>query len=991
MRLRRAGSLVLALSLAACTKVTQSAPPASFVIATFNSDTGAIPLPNDLALQGAPAVLPLAQREVLQAFIRGGGFPNDQEVPVQIPFSKLTWSAEATTAYPYGHYVTSAPDLDLATVTATTVLLLRTDVSPPAAVAYEKAYNSTTGVLSLRKPAAANGTRHWDGGRYVVAVRGGKDGVKTTDGTPIDADLGIFLAVQGKDLSNKANQPPGMTAAQAAQAEGLRQALTLPLDWSATSAGLWAAAPSTSVTPAFTAIDATFPHAEAVSVATFAISKDATVHVALDAGAGEAPFPSDFMLTTDCAGGQPRCLSASVAPAFGAAAAGLRTLDGFSTTALLLAPLTGLVDATTITAANVHLFELPAGANPVKLKDLAKSLPTGAGAAYVTQPSQLVATVGTRKVTSTLALAPAVPADLSALGLGKFALPPLKEKSTYAVVITNRVKDLAGNAITRGTVAKLLLETTAPLAGTVSSTNTSFVAGVDYATAAGLQAMRDGLAPFLTALPLLTAGATTKADVAMVYTIHTQSVTGTSLSLSAAPLSIEKTAATAIFAVPAAPTPVATAPTIPGVTGFFSVPFMSVDGIDKTTGTFRATLAADLASPTVLPTLLAPLTALVAVPDVANVPFCSGTSGPRCAKLVVFGHGLNGNKTNLYGVAASLAARGYLAAAIDFPLHGDRNWCAADADCASGGTCLKTGAFAASAGQGDCGSLDPASAACTARRPGVCSGALPVTAGSRYFIGANFFRIRDAFRQNLFDQAALMLALARPPAPWPQPSANALTGLLAAVAPGVVVDPSTVYYEGLSLGSIAGTSVMATNPRVSRGVLSVGGGTAVDVFSTSPSFQGGLDVLLAGLIPGFTRPKVTPGDPAFDATIAAEYLQLLQVAKWIIDPADPINYAGHVRTSPLPNLLAAADGSVAQTAKDVFAQIALGDTVVPNATNFELDALLAGPVTTYDLGGGTTPAPHSMLAQSVAVATDAAAFLADPSVVPPATKSVTIP
>ena len=73
---------------------------------------------------------------------------------------------------------------------------------------------------------------------------------------------------------------------------------------------------------------------------------------------------------------------------------------------------------------------------------------------------------------------------------------------------------------------------------------------------------------------------------------------------------------------------------------------------------------------------------------------------------------------------------------------------------------------------------------------GVCSGgSFPLPAGSRYFITANFFRTRDAFRQNVLDQSALALAISRPPqtasgAPYPQPSANPFTAALPAHASG---------------------------------------------------------------------------------------------------------------------------------------------------------------------------------------------------------------
>ena len=1004
MSLRRAGTLSFALALTACHSVTQEQQPADFIFASFDSTTGAIPLPNDLALQAnatatPSAHLPPAQIEVLNGYIKSGGFPSDVEADITIPFHAVTWNAGAGASGQYEP--AAAPTLDDASVTPSTVVLLRVDVTPPAAVTYDKVI--AAGKLTLRPPLAADGTRRWAGGRYVVAVRGGASGVKA-GGKAINPDTGIALAIPNVDVRLKENQPPGgLTPELAAQVNGLRTVLWNALPWcnvggtwnppvnpatGQVDPGLCAGPISVPTKSAFDAVNGVFPYADTAVVATFSIDKSA--HVALDSGAGQAPFPSDFLLdfnVAHCPTGVAPCVAHN--PAFGPAAAGLTTLDGFSTTALLLAPLTGAVDPATITRNNVHLFDLSTSPFPTWVKDLASTLPSGVGASYVTQPPDFSQSVEVapgvfKTLTKTVALAPAVLADL---GIAKFAMPPLKEKHQYAVVVTRRVLNADGSPMTRGAAANIFLSTTQPLYGPDGHGNTvPYVQGADLATAQGLQTLRDGLKPFLDALGTLTGGLTNKDDVAMVYTITTQSVTGTSVSLGAAPYSIETHAGAAIFA--------GTGLTAGALPGFYSLAFNSADIIDKATGALRPTLAGDLASPSVLPTLLHTLHAVVAVPAEADVPDCGAgfPAGLKCAKLVIVGHGVNGDNTTTYALAGTLAAQGFIVAGIDFPLHGERNWCGADADCVvpggADGTCDKTGAFAggrsindftASAGQGD------------AVRPGVCAnGSVPrQPAASRYLIGTNFFRTRDTFRQNIFDVSALTLAVARPPAPYPQPAGNPLSAVL---PPGVIVDPREIYYEGISWGSINGTSVLATNSRITRGALSVGGGTIVDIFTTSPSFQSGVDALFPALIPGYTRPKITPGDPAFDPAIAAQYIQVLSLAKWILDPADPLNYAQHLTdpTRTLPNLLAAADGSVAQSAKSVFAQIALGDTVVPNATNDLLDLLIGGPITLYQTDA-TPPgnAPHGMLATTAQVQLDAALYLVDPvNNVPPAIQSL---
>jgi len=117
---------------------------------------------------------------------------------------------------------------------------------------------------------------------------------------------------------------------------------------------------------------------------------------------------------------------------------------------------------------------------------------------------------------------------------------------------------------------------------------------------------------------------------------------------------------------------------------------------------------------------------------------------------------------------------------------------------------------------------------------------------------------------------------------------------------------------------------LATNPRFSRGVLNAPGGTLVDVFTISPAFAAEGDALFASM--GIDRSNVQT-----DLAVAAAYLQTLIVAKWILDPADPINYAPYVLTK-LASPLGAALGAAAHASTSAYGQLATCDQVVPNAT-----------------------------------------------------------
>src|SRR5262249_61393130 len=104
-------------------------------------------------------------------------------------------------------------------------------------------------------------------------------------------------------------------------------------------------------------------------------------------------------------------------------------------------------------------------------------------------------------------------------------------------------------------------------------------------------------------------------------------------------------------------------------------------------------------------------------------------------------------------------------------------------------------------------------------------------------------RTRDPFRQDILAEPRATRALAFPPGA--AATGNAIIDHLAAT--GLIIDPLTVYYSGQSLGAIHGGMTVATNPRISKAGLNVGGGTVVDVFTNSPAFASTVSALLASL------------------------------------------------------------------------------------------------------------------------------------------------
>jgi hypothetical protein len=990
MSLRRAGSLVLVLALAACKSATQEAQPPDLVFATFSSPN--IPSPNDLILAQIPANTPCSavasagggQGEFLCTFVKANGWPNDMELPISIPLSARRWDPTPTTAAPYGHYADAAPPtVNTNTVTASTVALYRVDGATPVAVAYDAV--ATPGLLTLRKQADPVTGRRWAAGaRYAVAVRGGPSGVKTTTGLPISADSAVALVIPNKDLTLAENQPlgaipdsngNGTSADEIASLEALRAATWLPLTWS-NATGAWTPAPG-AVTPAFTAINAAFPYAETAVIATFGTAPDTGPVVLIDSGSGTAPLPID-LLRTSASG------NIDLNAGFGAFGPGLTTLDGFSTTAMVLAQTSVPVDTSTVNGANVFLYKLTKnGAGAVtavtRLGELKHLLGTGGNpltAAYVAEPPPIVTAAGGNIIPGVpcaaaggcspiIGLQPA--AGFDAGGGVTVSLPPLAESTSYAVVVTNRVKDMLGRPLVRPTVGKIVLDFSKILKADGVSSD---IPGVGNATAKALHAMQLELAPIWAPGGLPTG--TTKADVVTAYTFKTQSVTTGAAGVLAFAAGAAPTSAA--FYTPAqigAAYGVNALAAFPGtsVAEFAEVQFntmnLLISGNPQTQGAF------DLAGPTP-----EPITALVALPDPALVTGAcpGGFTAAKCAPLVVFRHGIPRGKGDMLPIASALAAKGFVVAAIDAEKMGDRTYCgaatqaAADQQCFNpagtpASTCVADAALKTSTDTGvvgrcshgllrkrvDCQDADlfvggVFNPACYAPK------GVPLATGNFIFT-LNLFRMRDTIRQDVIDEAALVNALA-PAAPRAAGTDAFATHLLAS---SLAVNPDQVYFASLSMGSENATLSVAVNPRFKKGAFNAGFATIVDVSANPASSD---HAVLLGML---SQAGIAPG--------SADYLLFVQLAKWILDPADAANYAPLIQASGKP----------------VLSQLALCDPRIPNAQAAYFTGLLLGaPVMPAGTPGTgfTQWFVNSASSQSCPADLVAHGFLVDPSTTP---------
>jgi hypothetical protein len=304
------------------------------------------------------------------------------------------------------------------------------------------------------------------------------------------------------------------------------------------------------------------------------------------------------------------------------------------------------------------------------------------------------------------------------------------------------------------------------------------------------------------------------------------------------------------------------------------------------------------------PTLGAHRGAAVDVP----VPFVVVTPAGRPPAegwpLAVFGHGYGGEMfAGTLLVAGSLARHGIATAAIPVVGHGGgpEGRLLVGLTDAPGRTVRVPGRGVDLDGDGRIGAAEG-----LATLPGGPLGALG---------------LRDGLRQQVVD----------------------LMAFVRAVGGGLDVDgdgaPDTgrgaVHYAGHSLGGIYGTLLLAVDPRVRVGVLTVPGGTVPEIARLSPVFRPLLRQALARRSPPLLNlpddfqedlPLRDDGPVAAPAAGALAIQEYLARAEWLGRRADPVAYARHLRRAPLPGLEPAR----------VLVQVALGDRVVPNPTTAAL-------------------------------------------------------
>jgi len=217
-------------------------------------------------------------------------------------------------------------------------------------------------------------------------------------------------------------------------------------------------------------------------------------------------------------------------------------------------------------------------------------------------------------------------------------------------------------------------------------------------------------------------------------------------------------------------------------------------------------------------------------------------SGPR--PIVIYGHGLGGDKEGVWGTAerlASLHEKGVAVIGIDAPEHASR--------------------------------AAPGSKSDNKLAPVFSFFGIDAQTKDESFVIA---RARDNFRQMALDQLELVRLL----------ESLATLDLLPLGAPDGVpdLDPKQILYLGHSFGSVMGPTVAAIAPEIRAACWNVGGAGLTVLLRDSPTFKFIIDAM---------RPVGTP---------QSEVIRFFAATQAIVDPGDAANFVKGVTLEALPGV-----------------------------------------------------------------------------------------
>ena len=547
---------------------------------------------------------------------------------------------------------------------------------------------------------------------------------------------------------------------------------------------------------------------------------------------GVLPYPNDayFAGSTDGTLNMPASSFAPVSfrmPGSTVAEPVMNALDGFSTTESFSARFDAAIDATSLNATDVIVFQVTT--------DLASKGVTGFVRPLVLG-TDFTATVDAASSGATLLISP---------------VKPLAPKSSYLVLLTKGIKDTRGNAASADAdyaaiSSAILTEFGARPAGSppAPASCTSFT----NATLKGLCQ--------LTSTHFLVAGAAgvTPSNVVLSFSFTTQSISDSLVALNAA--------ATA-GAYTIADTGITTGQAVPGLpdlseiyAGTLRVPYyLTAPSAQNPTAPLNNYWLSDTAQPNPpgidpnsrLVTRFKPLPAATAsldIPLLLTIPR-NGGPGPNGWPVVIFQHGTPRTRGDALLVADSFAAAGFATIAIDLPLHG----------------ITPTDLFAALRIPGKERTFDLDLVNNTTLAPGP-DGKVDDT-GTHFINLANVLVTRDNIRQATSDQITLVKTI-----PTIDFDHNGTPDL----------DGSRIHFVGYSLGAIASVPLLAVNSDIKAASLPMGAIRLPYILQASSFYGPRINASLAA-----ANAALVPGTPLYNT--------FFRDAQTAVDSADGANYA----------------------------------------------------------------------------------------------------
>ncbi len=575
------------------------------------------------------------------------------------------------------------------------------------------------------------------------------------------------------------------------------------------------------------------------------------------------PFPNDFLFAPDPGTTSDGTLNIPVVDPTDLSdpKVAMNGLDGFSTVAPITTGFTAAIDASSISGDSVRLYPVTKAAGPAG-PATAVSQQLVYGVDYIAALSSVDTT------NSTLVVLP---------------LKPLAPKSSYAVVITSKLKSTSGKsvgisgsyALTRG--AAVLYDLTVLPAIPPSTANAIKAAiknpallppaGASDAeivaagqSAAKLETIRANIVKPTEDALVAADSSLTSSDIILHWTFTTQSTTDVLAQVRVLDRALTPTA---LFS-PAVATlsPLGAAEIHVGA---ITVPYYlkaaannhdvtALDSFWKGVGGSLLTHLAPNSGCVPAGTNVCPVaTSTQTIPMMVSIPKSVGAcaSGMPAAgwPVVVYQHGITTNRATMMAVSDAIAGACMAVVAIDLPMHG-----------ITGNETNGTQAFKDTVNGERTFDLDlvtqDASGNITAETPdGIID-----SSGSHYINLTNLQNTRDNVRQGVSDLFVVVNAIDK----------SVLTD------GSNKMDPAKIYFLGHSLGAMVGTVFTALEPDVRAAAFAFGGTSLAKILDGSATFG---PTIAAGL----AAKGVVKG--------TADYEAFLGAAQTVVDSGDPVNYA----------------------------------------------------------------------------------------------------